>query len=484
MSGGDGDRHDKVATQQRATQKGDAAGGAGAEADAAGPSCCGGVPLVAVLASLSLAGNYGARGVVPMAAHTLCGPSRVNGCDDATELVSACLSAFFFGDLLAQVCAGPLVRWLGGRSLLCLGTSAWALSMLLMPFTLEAPRSVFLATQATFGLLGGMGFPSCHALVAEGGVPAAWRFAALTMMNSAAALGPMFANLVMPSAIQRLGWQAPFFALGVVGLVTAALCATYCPDRPDATTPQSHSPLRGIVTATVGLASDAERWLRDPLLQSMVVSIYATSVAMFGLMGFIPTLFVDGCGVKAEEIGGLTAIPPLAQVLSVNAFNIMSGRLMASGAWTRQQCRWKMQAIATFGPAACLLLLSIFMGVVGKGGGFGVSPAAVPTVASVLITAWLGTATSQNFGLMAVLHDVAKARAGELFVLVNVFSKLAAVVAAPLLGWTLRSFGWGWLLFGVACHYIVAASVFLPQVRRTDSAAKLFAPLNFAGKHV
>ena len=89
--------------------------------------------LPTLLAIGALAANYGSRSVLPVVSHVICSDSRCS----ASELIGASASAFFAGDLVAQLAAKPLVQRYSGQQLLSLGTAAWAL-LLLLAFRLQS----------------------------------------------------------------------------------------------------------------------------------------------------------------------------------------------------------------------------------------------------------------------------------------------------------------------------------------------------------
>eukprot|EP00931_Biecheleriopsis_adriatica_P059955 TRINITY_DN35959_c0_g1_i1.p1 TRINITY_DN35959_c0_g1~~TRINITY_DN35959_c0_g1_i1.p1 ORF type:complete len:437 (+),score=76.73 TRINITY_DN35959_c0_g1_i1:30-1340(+) len=412
--------------------------------------------FLAVLCTLCIACNYAARAVIPVVAHSLCADdgsaSAGSGCD-AAELVGASLSAFFAGDLVAQFSAGPLVRSVRGGTLLSTGTASWALIMLMMPLAVQAPRMVLLLAQAAFGFACGLGYPSSHALVAEAQIDSKYRTSALSLVNSAAGIGSMVSNYITPLTVARISWVSPFLLFSACGLGAAGAVATSQPGskQADKKASSSRSPL--------SILSDARLWLQDGLVRGVVITMYLTGVPSFGLVAFIPTLFLERYGLQLSELGMVTAAPPFAQVIVCFGCGALSDHLIRSGRLDTRGCRRLMQLIATAGPACSLLLLA---------------STTSPMLAAVLVTTWLGSHSFWTAGCVALIHDVAKARAGEFFVLGNAFSKFAALLAAPLIRLVLRTFGWDCVLYLTALHYVVAALVLLPRMHDTERAARLF----------
>jgi len=427
----------------------------------------GGGVYLAILSAACIACNYAARAVIPVVAHDRCPAAEAAsepGCD-AAELVSAALSAFFAGDLIAQFSAGPLVRSVRGGTLLSLSTAIWAMAMLVMPLVLQGPRLLLLLAQALFGLACGLGYPSSHALVAEAKIDPQYRTSALSLVNSAAGIGAMVSNYLTPLAVDGISWFSPFWCFAGCGLASATAVVACQPagnqDGAKAST--------GLHSSSI--LADARLWLQDDVVCGVVATMYLTGMASFGLVAFIPTLFLERYGLQLADIGYVTAIPPMAQVLVCFGCGGLSDHLIRAQLLDTKSCRRLMQLIATAGPAFSLLVLARTQS---------------PVLASVLVTMWLGSHSFWTAGCVALIHDVGKTRAAEFFVLGNAFSKLAAVIAMPLIRLVLRTFGWDMVIYLTALHYILAGLILIPRMHKTDKTATLFAPVegSFEGARV
>merc|ERR1740124_496781 len=65
-----------------------------------------------------------------------------------------------------------------------------------------------------------MGYPAAHAVVAA--TPIEVRATVLGLINAAAGIGAMLANIGVPALLSRQPWEVPFMLLGVLGLGVAA----------------------------------------------------------------------------------------------------------------------------------------------------------------------------------------------------------------------------------------------------------------------
>lgn len=418
---------------------------------------------LAILCAACITCNYAARAVIPVVAHDRCPASEVgseSGCD-AAELVSSALSAFFAGDLIAQFSAGPLVRRVRGGTLLSLGTAIWAVAMLLMPLALQGPRLLLLLVQALFGSACGLGYPSAHALVAETKIDARYRTSVLSLVNSAAGIGAMVSNYLTPLAVDRISWVCPFLCFAGCGLTSAAAVACQPVGNQDSAKPSS-----GFRSS--GIFADAKLWLQDELVRGVVATMYLTGVASFGLVSFIPVLFLERYGLQLSDLGYVLAVPPMAQVFVCFGCGALSDYLIRSERLEATSCRRLMQFIATAGPTCSLLFLARTRS---------------PVLAAVLVTTWLGSHSFWTAGCVALIHDVAKTRAGEFFVLGNAFSKLAAIIAMPLIRLVLRTFGWDMVIYLTALHYILAGLILLPRMHKTVKTSMLFGENLWCGEY-
>ena len=437
----------------------------------------------AVQASASVALNYAGRVVLPLCAQALCSSSS-DGCD-ATQLVSTAATGFFVGDLVAQLAAGPLVRALPGARLLAVSTTAWAAVALATPSALLTSPTLLMLEQALFGLCCGLGYPAAHKLLGEAKLEPRRRSTALSLVNSSAAWGSMLASLLTPLVVRHSHWRLPFYCVALCGLAASATLVGGGGDRRSAGS--SSTGVTGVAGGVGGVggasvvgrgreaaasamrgaanvSTDVTSWAADPVVRAMLVSLYVSGIALHGLQLFVPTLLVDRHAVHLDELGKLTAVPAAAQVAACFSCGWIADRLTARGWLSPQQTRTAFQAIATLGPAAALLLLS--------------SPAVAttPAASTALVALWTGCASFSSAGIFALLHHVARARAGELFVVGNICSKLGALLAARLLQPMLHAVGWEVLLRVVALHYLVAAALLLPRMdkKRVDAAAQLF----------
>jgi len=398
------------------------------------------------LAVASIAGNYGARALTPMLAHIVCVGARC----DAAALVGATAGAFFAGDLVAQLVAKALVQRFSGGALLVAGTAGWALLALGMPLALPDPLLVLVPAQFALGFFCGLGYPAAHAVLAST-VPAATRTTAVTLVSGAAALGTMASNFGSPQAAEAIGHMAPYALFAAAGLLTSALSLLRLPCGP---VPGQ----RGGASGMRDMLREAAIWVQDPLIAALVFGMWAFGVANAFLFTFVPTLFVEAFGASVVELGWLTMAAPLGNALCCVLSGIASDFLMDRH-WPTHRCRMLMQLIGTAAPAASLLGLCL---------------CTCKRKAAAFLALWFASHGFQTSGLTVALHDVARARASELFAVGNVFAKLAGICASPLVVYISRRWGWGLVLGIVGAHYAASGICLVALLGRTARSAQHF----------
>jgi len=398
------------------------------------------------LVSAALAVNYGARGMTPVVAHVLC---QTAGCD-AALLVGSVASAFFMGDLIAQLVAKSWIRQLGGKQLLLIGMLGLSLLTFAIAASLPGPLSILLGLQAAFGFCCGFGYPAAHALIAT--VPASQRSTAVSLFSSAGSAGTMLSSFLTPLMVHYLGWLSPFFAFSSLNLVLLFLVWRFIPQATiDATSaaPKEASDL-----------GELRRWVAMPLVKALLFGMYAVGVAFTFLYSFIPTFFVEVYDVKVSDLGWITSAAPLLNAVICVLGGLLVDFLSKHG-WLTQHCRMLMQSLGTALPA-----MSIFMLCTVKN----------TTVAAVLVTIWFASHGFQTSGLTATFHDAAKVRASELWAVGNTLAKLAGIFAGSGFSWMARVWGWNTVLVLIACHYIASGVVLVSFMDQVEHVRHVIAP--------
>ena len=127
------------------------------------------------------------------------------------------LSSFFVGYLLLQVVGGRLADRFGGKIVLGTGVLLWSLFTILTPPAAWLGIGVLIAARIAMGMGEAVTFPSIYSLYSKW-VPLTERSRAVGFANSGIPLGTVFALVVTPIIVERLGWEWAFYLFGAVGI--------------------------------------------------------------------------------------------------------------------------------------------------------------------------------------------------------------------------------------------------------------------------
>jgi len=413
------------------------------------------------LTALALALNYASRAILPVGAGALASifadPSL-----EAVTLVSMSATSFYAGDLAAQLFSGSCLRRVSGTRLLVISCAGIGACSLATPFALRAPNTLLVYLQVAYGAFCGLGYPSAHALVGET-ASHEQRSTSLSIINAAASVGMVLGNSSTPVLIAHLAWPAPF-VLAAIGCLAMVGAMSYLSSSMPSSTARSRAKeaANGQLAAAPQPQSATQElitWMHDPFLQAMMLGYYVQGVAYHGINSFLPTILSEVYQTEPAKLGGLTAIPPVVQVIACFVGGLIADRLIASERYPLHRVRTGIQTLATIGPAL---------------GIFGLRFASSETIATVAATFWLATGSLHSAGLTATFHDVAQARAGELFAVANVACKFAAALAPMWIKFVALRWGWSMVLYLGAAHYIVAGFVLLPRMHHSVKTALLF----------
>lgn len=396
---------------------------------------------------IALALNYGSRAVTPLVANVIC---KDSGCD-AMVLVASVASAFFAGEMVAQMIAQPLVRRLGGKYLLSFMAIGLSVSMVLMMCALSRLPLTFLFLQFLYGGVCGFGYPAGHAIIAAT-VPPQSRSLAVCMINAASGIGTMLFTFVIPLVITLFGWQLPFAIVVFVSVAIFPLIRRLQMPQQSRSNSDATNHMNG---------KELSDWCSEPLVLALFLGQYAMGFGYAFLINFVPTFFMEAFSVKVADLGWLLSAAPFLNA-TISVFSgFLVQHLSVHRFWPIYQCRMLMQTLGAGVPVASLLAISVTNNA---------------KMAAVLFTMSFAFFGFQSSGQTATFHDVGKLRAGELFCLGNIFAKLAGVVGGQVIGWIGRSVGWKFVLLTVAVHYGASAAILVSLMPRIEQARRVITP--------
>ena len=350
------------------------------------------------------------------------------------------LSSFFLGYMLFMPLSGWLATRFGGARVLGLSGLLWSLFTLLTPLAAALPLGVLLATRIGMGVGESAMFPSSYELFGRW-VPAAERARAVARLLSGVPLGTIAGLAVTGWIVSRYGWQASFYAFGLVGVAWAVLWFWQVANDPAADPRMSAEELRLLPAFRAGSETvTAIPWsrllLRVPVL-AIVVGHFATTWNLYVLLSWLPSYFREVHRVGIASAGFLSAAPWLSMLVVTNVAAHLSDRLIARGV-SVSVVRKIMQCTGLLVPAACLLALR------------GVTS---PETATLLLCIAAGALGCCWCGSSASMLDVAPRYGGLISGVVNGIATLPGIIGVGLTGWLVDVTG------SYSAAFVLAAAV-------------------------
>lgn len=207
---------------------------------------------------------------------------------------------------------------LGRRPLILLGLGGYAASMTAFAVSLQASLAgglallptfiALIAARAIYGLLGSAAMPAAQAYVADRTRPHE-RGSRLALLGAAFALGTIIGPAVV-AVLLGLGFTAPFYGAGVLGLVSAAAVALWLPEpgpkRRKQPTPARLSALDQRVLPFLLVAVIVEL--------SQVIAMLAAGFYTMDVIGMDPTASARAVGMMLMGVASATLVAQLVLI--------------------------------------------------------------------------------------------------------------------------------------------------------------------------
>lgn len=348
------------------------------------------------------------------------------------------LSSFFVGYLLLQIVGGRLSDRFGGKVVLGAGVLVWSLFTILTPPAAMVGLSLLIAARIAMGMGEAVTFPSIYTNYGRW-IPIEERSRAVGFTNSGIPLGTVFALIVTPIIVQRLGWQWAFYLFGIVGVVWFVAWHRIIASAPESDAAMSTEELE-LIKAGVAAAKDEVdaptilEFLKHRPVQALIVTHFCNNWSLYVLLSWLPTFVNKGLGVDYASVGWVTMIPHAASFLFLNIAGNITDRLIRGG-MAIVKVRKLMQTIGFGG-------LSIALFTVGE----------VDSVWMAISIMTVGTALGAFVtGGFAVNHmDIAPRHAGTLMGITNTAGTIPGIIGVYVSGVILDVTGSWALVFQVA----------------------------------
>lgn len=197
-----------------------------------------------------------------------------------------------------QLPGGMLADRFGPRRVMTASIAGWTIFTVLTG--LASSLWLLIAIRVLFGLSEGSYPPSASKTVALWFPREAFGRASgfqLSAVQVGAAVAPLFVAWI----IAQWGWKAVFFTLSVPGIVLASLVWFFVKE--------DQSPVAAPVRPPAHATRDA---LKLPTVRWCAVTIFLWSIAVWGLMSWLPTYLLQARGFSLAKMGVFASLPYLA----------------------------------------------------------------------------------------------------------------------------------------------------------------------------
>lgn len=210
---------------------------------------------------------------------------------------------------LAQLAYGPLSDRHGRRAVALAGT---ALAVLGALAAAAAPNiGVLIAARMLQGAGAAAGMVIGRALVQDSFSGAA-RTRAMGYIGMALGLCPPLATVIGGQFHVRLGWQANFVAIALLGLALVALLWRAVPDAPPHRRAAAHSP--GASSAAASMLQAYGQLARTPRFLATVLMLSSTTAAFYAFLAGAP-IVLKGYGLGPDRVGFIVMCVPLMYIV-------------------------------------------------------------------------------------------------------------------------------------------------------------------------
>jgi len=347
------------------------------------------------------------------------------------------LSSFFVGYLLLQIVGGRLADRFGGKVVLGAGVLLWSLFTILTPPAAWMGFTVLLLVRVGMGMGEAVTFPSIYSLFSKW-VPLSERSRSVGLVNSGIPFGTVFALVVTPIIVQKMGWEWAFYLFGAVGVLWFLFWQLSVTARPQKHPAVSPSEL-AVIEETNAYVENADTpkltaFLRSGAVWAIIVAHFCNNWSLYVLLSWLPTFVNKGLGVDYASVGWFTMIPHIASFIFLNIAGNVADWLIRSGIDVGR-VRKIMQTIG-FGSIATALAIvgeveSAWMAI------------AIMTVGNALGAFVVG-------GFVVNHMDIAPRHAGTLMGITNTAGTIPGIIGVAVSGYILEMTGSWALVFQVA----------------------------------
>jgi ACS family glucarate transporter-like MFS transporter len=348
--------------------------------------------------------------------------------------IGSILSAFVIGYGACQIPIGIIVDRVGPRILLSVAVFFWSGFTLLTPLaprwgTPSAALSLFIMIRVLMGMAQAAALPCGNKFVARW-MPLAERAAGNSVFMIGIGLGGLLSPPLVVHLMLRFGWPAPFYVLGVAGMLISGAWLLYARDDPEQHRSVSGSELRLISSGRRETGGNASRTPWSRILRSPGIWFLALSYGVAGFPSYVfyTWFFLYLANVRKVDLvsgGYWTALPYVAMALLTPAGGRLSDLLTV-----RHGKRWGRLTVVWVGSSLATALILA---------GARIDRAEAAIVCLALAAGFHLFSQPPSW---AATIDLAPEHSATVFGLMNTFAQAIGAAAPVVTPWIAGRFGW------------------------------------------
>ncbi|XP_067122848.1 sialin-like [Centruroides vittatus] len=368
------------------------------------------------------------------------------------------LGSYYYGFVLAQLTGGAITFSLGPKKIFIISLFLSSTLTILTPVSGDVGVSIISLCQAFIGFAQGLAFHGSFTLLGRW-IPKNEKSTLSSISYSGTQVGTLIGLITTGYFCEHKGWSFGFYFFGVGGIVLS-FCLTFTVyDRPQQHPRISDKELTFLNENVTNIASE-ETKLDIPwkeILTSRAVWIVALTKICWGFGYFtILTKFPSYLEIilhfPIHQIGTMTALVYSGDTITLFTTGFIADFIKTRKYFSITNIRKIFEAIATFGPAACILAIS-FLG----------CDSTKVIICLIIGMGCFGFAVS---GDIAIVLDLAPEFAGVLFGLTYGLCNAAGIIAPYIAGIILEKHEgelvqWSYIFYMISFAYFLSGVIFV-----------------------
>lgn len=374
------------------------------------------------------------------------------GWDEETQ--GRIYSSFFIGYALLQIIGGRLADKYGGKIVLGIGVITWSIFTIFTPPAAALGLTALIMMRILMGMGEAVAFPSFYSLYGRW-VPLMERSRAVAIANSGIAAGTIFALLVTPIIVIKMGWEWSFYLFGAAGFIWCIVWQYMVTSQPKDHPKITSDELKIIHDGTGGDKQPGKlpwgKVMKNKSVWAIIVAHFCNNWTLFLILSWLPTFLSGAYGIDIADVGILAILPHIGTFIFLNVAGFTADRLIKNG----------MAVIKV----RKLMMLIGFGGISVSMISVGYAPDAYSAIAIMSAGAALGAFVTGGFSVNHM--DLAPQHAGSLLGITNTAGTFAGAISVYFAGWILSETN-SWALvfqtggaitiFGLIFYLIFASS--------------------------